>query len=369
MRFLVITNAPTLKGNGLFSAYSPYVNEMDIWTKHVSDFKIISPNTYKGRLLTKPFKNQPELESIPTLNFTSLIDIFISVLSLPIIVIKLIIAMYWADHIHLRCPGNVGLIACFAQICFSKKVKTAKYAGNWDPNAKTQPKSYKLQKWLLSNTFLTKKMTVLVYGHWENQTKNIKSFFTATYYDNEKPVYHKKNYTEALQFLFVGSLVDGKRPLFAIKMVEQLHKDGIKCSLEVFGDGVLREELQAYIDLHKIDYITLHGNQTKEVLQKYLSQSHFSILASKSEGWPKAVAEAMFYGVIPISTRISCVPFMLDNEARGILIEPEITSAIKRIKAALDSPSSLHLMAKEAQNWSQNYTLDYFETEIKQLLS
>ena len=104
MRFLVITNAPTLKENGLFSAYSPYVNEMDIWTKHVSDFKIISPNTYKGRLLTKPFKNQPELESIPTLNFTSLIDIFISVLSLPIIVIKLIIAMYWADHIHLRCP-------------------------------------------------------------------------------------------------------------------------------------------------------------------------------------------------------------------------------------------------------------------------
>ena len=163
--------------------------------------------------------------------------------------------------------------------------------------------------------------------------------------------------------------MEGKRPLFALKMIKQLHNDGVNCRLNIFGDGVLREELQAYIDLHEIDYITLHGNQTKEVLQKYLAQSHFSILASKSEGWPKAVAEAMFYGVIPISTRISCVPFMLDNEARGILIEPEITSAIKRIKAALDSPSSLHLMAKEAQNWSQNYTLDYFETEIKQLLS
>ena len=92
-------------------------------------------------------------------------------------------------------------------------------------------------------------------------------------------------------------------------------------------------------------------------------------MASKSEGWPKAIAEAMFFGVIPISTRVSCVPFMLDNEARGILIDAEITSAINRVKAELKTPKGLQLMAKEAQNWSQNYTLDYFESEIKKLLS
>jgi glycosyltransferase involved in cell wall biosynthesis len=255
------------------------------------------------------------------------------------------------------------------QVFFPSKLKTTKYAGNWDPSAKTQPKSYKVQKWLLSHTFLTKNMTVLVYGQWQNQTKNIKSFFTATYRDIEKPPFQQKNYTEVINFLFVGSLVEGKRPLFAIKMIEQLHSDGIKCCLEVFGDGVLREELQAYIELNQIDYIKLHGNQTKEVLKKYLSKSHFSILASKSEGWPKAIAEAMFFGVIPISTRVSCVPFMLDNEARGILIDPEITSAINRVKAELITPKGLQLMAKEAQNWSQNYTLDYFESEIKKLLS
>ena len=49
-----------------------------------------------------------------------------------------------SDVIHLRCPGNIGLLACFIQILFPKKNKTAKYAGNWDPKAK-QPLSYKLQ--------------------------------------------------------------------------------------------------------------------------------------------------------------------------------------------------------------------------------
>ena len=43
-------------------------------------------------------------------------------------------AMKWADHIHLRCPGNIGLLGCIVQIAFPKKVKTVKYAGNWIQN-------------------------------------------------------------------------------------------------------------------------------------------------------------------------------------------------------------------------------------------
>jgi hypothetical protein len=47
-----------------------------------------------------------------------------------------IFKMRQADHIHLRCPGNTGLLGCVLQI-FSNKKKTAKYAGNWDQ--KKQP--------------------------------------------------------------------------------------------------------------------------------------------------------------------------------------------------------------------------------------
>jgi len=50
-----------------------------------------------------------------------------------------------ANHIHLRCPGNIGLLACLIQILFPNTPKTSKYAGNWDPNAK-QPFTYKIQK-------------------------------------------------------------------------------------------------------------------------------------------------------------------------------------------------------------------------------
>ena len=71
---------------------------------------------------------------------------------LPIVFDRVVVAMKNADHIHWRCPGNMGLIGAIVQILFPKKNKTAKYAGNWDPKAK-QPFTYKLQRWILSNTF------------------------------------------------------------------------------------------------------------------------------------------------------------------------------------------------------------------------
>ncbi|AUC75832.1 glycosyltransferase [Olleya sp. Bg11-27] len=368
MKFLVVTNAPTLKEGHSYQAYTPYVREMDIWSANVSEFRIISPTQYNQKLLKSSFKKQPTVTSIPSLNFSTVVSASLSVLYLPIIVFRLFKAMFWADHIHLRCPGNIGLIGCFVQVFFPKKLKTAKYAGNWDPKAK-QPLSYKLQKWILSHTVLTKNMTVLVYGDWPNQTKNIKSFFTATYRDEDRAQVDPKVYTRDLNFIFVGSLVAGKRPLLAIKIVEALIEKGAKATLALYGDGVLKPELQAYITKNKLEsVIVLHGNQCSETVKSALKASHFTILASKSEGWPKALAEAMFFGVIPISTSISCVPNMLDNGNRGLLIQPNLKSAVMTIEIALSNTSRLEQMAILAWDWSQYYTLDLFEEEIQKLI-
>ena len=85
------------------------------------------------------------------------------------------------------------------------------------------------------------------------------------------------------------------------------------------------------------------------------------ILASKSEGWPKAVAEAMFFGCIPIATNVSCVDWMLDHGERGILIEPAIESATRIIKEKLSDIVKLQEMSEDAMEWSQQYTLEHFD--------
>jgi glycosyltransferase involved in cell wall biosynthesis len=275
--------------------------------------------------------------------------------------------MYRADHIHLRCPGNISLIACIAQIFFPFKKKSTKYAGNWDPNS-CQPWSYRLQQAILRNTFLTRNMQVLVYGEWPNETKNIQPFISATYTEAEKQPYIKRDYSETLEFVFAGALVVGKRPLLTIQIIEALNKKGYPSRLHLFGDGPLMSELKAYVtDFGLDEQVMLYGNRDKEEVKYQLIQSHFNILPSKSEGWPKAVAEGMFFGCIPVATPVSCVSWMLGEGVRGILIEPQVELAVSKILDTL-SNSDLDVMAKAAFDWSQQYTFDRLEMDIKKVL-
>lgn len=370
MNFVIITHVDHVANEDRFFAYSPYVNEMNIWFKHVDAVSVVAP-LVKRKITpidTNYKHNAITFNSIPTIQFTSVTQSIRSLLKLPMILWAIFKAFKKADHIHLRCPGNIGLLGCLVQILFPKTPKTAKYAGNWDPNA-TQPKSYRLQKWLLSNTVLTKNMKVLVYGDWENQTKNIKPFFTATFKDSEREKPTIRDYKETLKFTFIGSLVEGKRPLFCIQCIEAIVKQGKKVHLDLYGDGILRPELENYIEKNALqDYITLHGNKDREVIKEALKTTHFLMLPSKSEGWPKVVAEAMFFGAIPIVTKISCVPYMLGNGDRGILIEPKLEAAVKTITEVLKEESTLHIKAEAAVKWSQHYTLDLFESETKQLV-
>lgn len=371
MRFLIISHALHKIENKEVYSYAPYVREMNLWLKYVDEVSVIAPIVKDDvNAIDMPYKHDNlVLKKIPSIQFTSLIASIYSFIKLPYILIVIFFGCLKADHIHLRCPGNIGLLGCFIQIFFPKKIKTAKYAGNWDPEAK-QPLSYRLQKWILRHAFLTKNINVLIYGEWENQSKNIKPFFTATFKDLEIELPSSRSYSDELKFVFVGSLVKGKRPLLAIKIIETLHREGKDISLNIFGDGVLKESLEEYIQDNKLEtMITLHGNKSKEVIKETFKTAHFSILPSKSEGWPKAIAEAMFFGVIPIATKVSCVPFILDYGKRGILVEPSLEEALNEINIHLKDENQLRLMSKRALNWSQNYTLDVFETEISKLLN
>lgn len=370
MRFLIITHVLHKHKNNLWFAYTPYIREMNLWLKYVDEVEIVAPIVKNNPTVIETAYNHSKITftKIPSIAFVTLGKSMLSVVSIPFILLKLIQACNRADHIHLRCPGNIGLLGCFVQIWFPKKFKTAKYAGNWDPKSR-QPLSYKVQKNILSNTFLTKRITAIVYGEWKNQSENIKPFFTATFKKQDRIEPIARDYFNALKFVFIGSLVDGKQPLFAIKIIEKLYKANYNVSLDVYGDGVLLNELKLYVQNNALATIVkLHGNQDKETIKQCLITSHFSILASKSEGWPKALAEAMFFGVIPIATPISCVPNMLDYGKRGILIVNELDEAVVKIISYLQQPSALKEMSNLALKWSQHFTIEKFDEEIKKLI-
>ena len=370
MTFCIITHVNHHKDANNYFAYAPYVREMNIWLQYVDEVIIVAPleKNEKTAIDFAYSHTKINFKRVAEFNITGISQLLKTVLSLPHLFYTVFKAMQAADHIHLRCPGNMGLIGCMVQILFPKKKKTAKYAGNWDPKSK-QPWSYRLQKWILNNTLLTKNMQVLVYGAWEGSSVNIKPFFTATYSENEKQDIRNRDWNGTIRFLFVGALAEGKRPLYAVQLVEALRKKGKEVSLQLFGEGTERELLEAYISKHNLGaFITLEGNQNKETVLEAYQKSHFLILASKSEGWPKVVAEAMFWGCIPVATKVSCVPNMLDGGNRGLLLEMDFENDVTQLTQLISNRPFIKQMTEKAVAWSRLYTLEKFESEIKALL-
>ncbi|RBN50289.1 glycosyltransferase [Flavobacterium psychrolimnae] len=370
MKFVIITHVPHIKEENKYYAYAPYVREMNVWGNYVEEVLIVAPIASKDKTAIDCAYNHPHIKfnaitNFDILNFKSIFNAFFKI---PGICWHIFIAMKNADHIHLRCPGNIGLLGCIVQILFSNTPKTAKYAGNWDPKSK-QPWTYRLQKWILSNSFLTRNMQVLVYGEWEGSSRNIKPFFTATYSDYEKMALTPKALAGRIDFVFVGTLVKGKQPLYAIQLIERLHKKGYLVRLRMYGEGVQRKILEDYIIAHKLEsIITLEGNQSKTTVQQAYQDSHFVVLPSDSEGWPKVIAEGMFWGCVPIATSVSCVPFMLDYGSRGVLLGMNLEHDSLLIEAVLQNQTDFDSKLNKAADWSRSYTLEVFHTEIKKLI-
>lgn len=370
MKFAIITHVIHGKISDKYFGYEPYVREMNLWIKNVSEVLIVAPLHTTPKNPIQEFYQHEKITFVPVDNFeiSNFKNIIHSLIVIPLIVWRIFNTMKKADHIHLRCPGNIGLLGCLVQILFPAKPKTAKYAGNWDSMSK-QPFTYRLQKWILNSTFLTKNMQVLVYGEWENSTKNIKPFFTASYFEKDKIEVKPRALLGRISFVFVGTLSNGKQPLYAIQLIEQLFKNGNDVQLMIYGEGNERAGLENYIVENKLEEIVkLMGNQNQEAIKKAYLENHFVVLPSLSEGWPKVVAEGMFWGCLPIASRVSCVPNMLGNGDRGLLIDFKLHHDVEIIESILMNNNLYQDKVNKAINWSRQYTLDAFEIEINQLL-
>ncbi len=369
MKFCIITHVQHKQRHGRYFAYGPYVREMNLWLNEDDQLIIVAPlsNNVEIDNIELAYK-YPDIKfiQIPEIEFTSFFKCLESIVKIHQILIGILKGVKLSDHIHLRCPGNIGLMGCLVQIFFPLKKKTAKYAGNWDPKS-PQPLTYKLQRCMLSSTLITKNMQTLVYGNWENQTKNIKPFFTASYWSKDIVTVIEKYIHGKLKLIYVGSLIPSKNPFLSIQVAKALIDSGREIELNFYGEGTERKRLEDYIVENNLsDSVYIHGNVSSKTLIEAYQEAHFLIFISKSEGWPKVVAESMFWGCVPITTAVSCVPWMLDNGHRGYLVQEDenmIVDVISKI-----SHAEYNKKSQNASFWSREFTLDKFELEVKRLI-
>ncbi len=370
-RLLVVSHVVHYRHNDRLYAYGPYAREIDIWADLFQELVIASPcrdEEPPGDCL--PFtRPQITIDPMPETGGHSVTAKLKQLVMLPLMVLRLCRSMWKADAIHVRGPGNLGLLGTLFAPIFSR-YRVAKWAGQWN-GFENERFILWLQRALLRSRWWNAPVTV--YGKWPEQPAHVHAFFTsmmtADQVEVAKQVASKKRIELPLRVLFSGRLAPEKRISALLDAAQLAVAQGVPLELTVVGDGPERDRLEQQTrELGLKDIVSFQGAVSFDENLSWYQWANCLVLPSKhSEGWPKVIAEAMCHGLICIAVEHGQLPAMLKE--RGILLPngtpEELADALNQIAS---DPDRFSPQMVAASTWACQYSLEGLRDAIETLL-
>ncbi|HNI34712.1 MAG TPA: glycosyltransferase family 4 protein, partial [Microthrixaceae bacterium] len=210
-----------------------------------------------------------------------------------------------------------------------------KYAGNWMPPQR-DALTYRIQRrWLRSGLV---RAAVTVNGRWPDQPSWVHTFDNPTLTDAElargRVAAESKEAGPPWRVVFSGRLEREKGADIAVDTVLELLRRGLDVSLDLIGDGPLRPWVEDRIEASG-GAVRLHGWMRRGELEDLLSRGHVFVLPTRSEGFPKVVAEAMAFGCVPVTAPVSSIGQTLGETGGAVLVRPD-GSWVEAVSGVLD---------------------------------
>ena len=215
------------------------------------------------------------------------------------------------------------------------------------------------------------KNKVTVNGYWPDDPVHITTFENPCLEDEDRfnghSVIRKKSYDFPLTFCFAGSFGKGKgEQLFLEAINEQVDKSYID-KIHFLGDGDnsnLLKKLAKDIDVD----ILFHGFVNRKRLFNIFSKSHFIVLPSQSEGFPKVIAEASNFGCIPIVSNVGSISQYIKDQENGFLWQSEKMNFLSFFnlfsKSIYSYRKNLKKMALKAHEFSSKFTYNMYNSSL-----
>ena len=158
----------------------------------------------------------------------------------------------------------------------------------------------------------------------------------------------------------MGRLSAQKNFTMIINAAKQIHVNHPDVHFSIYGEGPLKEELQAAIDANNLrNIVTLKGRTTNAATA--LDSADLFILSSNYEGMPNALLEAMAVGLPCISTNCPTGPAdMIDNDVNGKLIQVnDVDGLVKAIEEYMQMGTDCSKIGRKAKAFvAHNYSED-----------
>jgi glycosyltransferase involved in cell wall biosynthesis len=330
-RLLVVSDSPCYAESGLFFGFPSVVNELNALKHNFSKVTWIAyvAGDKKQKEICIPVDPTFELKLIKVQSGKRISQKLHYLIVLPVLLSTIFKEMMRHDVIHTRGPSFPVLLALVLAPFFSKKLWWNKYGGDW--TEKNAPKTYLWQRHKLKK-FLKSKVTII--GDFESKSAHILNFENPSFWTHEVPKINPKRKADfkIVRLVFVGRLTKEKGfDMFMDALSFAQTKNNYE--VDIIGDGCLFE---VYSRKFKQDKrFKFHGFRNKDFIFETLKSSHFLVLPSKSEGFPKVVSEGFAYGVVPIVSNLSAIPKYIQTGVNGFLWDGAFDSLVQLLVEVL----------------------------------
>jgi glycosyltransferase involved in cell wall biosynthesis len=160
-----------------------------------------------------------------------------------------------------------------------------------------------------------------------------------------------KNQPKTYDLVFCSRLVDNKRLLPVIDVLEQLPE----ATLLVVGDGPMRKkaEMRAQKFGRRVTFTGWLPSQA-DVL-KHVASGKIFIMNSSSEGGPRAAIEAMALGLPLLTTRVGVMPDVVRDGVNGQFTDGTENDIAMKAKTLLADSGRISAMGLEAAKVTQSF--------------
>jgi len=374
MKMLIISHTPHYIQNGHFYGWGPTVREIDYLSSlfdgviHIAPLHDEIPPNSALPYMSKKVKVIP----VKPAGGDSLRGKMSILWQIPAYLLTICREVQQVDLVHVRCPANISLMA-IVLLAFLRypKYRWVKYAGNWRPESK-EAWSYTFQRWWLNKGL--HRGVVTVNGRWDGQPKHVYSFLNPCLTQEEvefaRTVASGKELSPPYNLLFVGRVESEKGVGRLLKIVKELHRQGIPFKVDIVGDGPERKGFEAWATENGLSSIvTFHGWMPKPALGEFYSRAHFFVFpTTASEGWPKVLSEAMAYGVVPIAGAISSIPQILSETGAGLSFPPnDIRAFVQAILEYIEKPERWRAASRAGMAAAPLFTYEHYLEAVKQM--
>ncbi len=142
--------------------------------------------------------------------------------------------------------------------------------------------------------------------------------------------FDKRDISKQEYVLYVGAVSARKRVLDIVKAIELIEGAKLRIASQTEVSDAYYQTILKYIEDNRLkDKVEFCGNKNAEGVAKEISACLCTVLVSNFESFGMPLAEAQAVGKPVIGSRVGGVPFLVDENKSGFLVEPGNIDQIK----------------------------------------